>query len=409
MRMILFTAWRNIWRHRSRSLVVMIALMLGLWAGNFIMAFAFGVYDQRIKTALRYEIGHLQIHHPEFEVDGKTELIIPNGDDWLRRVREQEEVQAVSARVVAPYAMIQASRGAGGVRIVGVNPADEAAVSELSSLIVEGDYFLEDKKRQILIGQALAEQLKLKVGSRPVLNTQGADGEFSASKYRVVGLFKSANSSFDKSRVYVLDQDLQKQLGLPNGSVHEITAILQDSRDADSLAANLKSGSEEIVLIEGWKDVAPELELFIESADQYFYVFIGIILFAVALGVINTMLMAVYDRVRELGMLMAIGMNRRRVFAMIVLETVFLMAAAAPLGLLIAWGSIEYMSVQGLNLSAFSEGYASMGIDPLIYPKLEGSYYFKNLILLLVVALISSLFPAWAALRLDPVKAIRKL
>ena len=413
MRMLLSIAWRNVWRHRSRSLVVMTALALGLWAGNFMMGLSFGLYDQRLKNALRHEIGHLQVHHPDFDEDGLAELYIPDGPERLAELQGDDRVLAAAGRVVVEGGLIQTARGSGGVRIVGVDPVREAAVSELNELIVEGEWFVEGKGRQMLVGEWLADDLNIKVGSRPVLTVTDINGDFAGLKPRVVGIFRSGNTSFDRSRVIVLEEELRETLALDSvpGAIHEIAARIHEPREIDAFTAEY-AGRSEHSKVESWKQVAPELELMIETSDQYFAIFIGIILFAVGLAVVNTMLMAVYDRVREIGMLMSVGMTTRKVFGMIVLETIFLMGAAVPVGLLLAWGTIVWLGDVGLDMSKLSEGYKAMaayGLDPVVYPVLESQYYVRNVVLVLISALLASLIPAWAAVRLDPVTAIRKL
>ncbi len=139
-------------------------------------------------------------------------------------------------------------------------------------------------------------------------------------------------------------------------------------------------------------------------------IFFVIILLALSFGIINTMLMAVLERVREIGMLMAIGMNRTRLFGMIALETTFMVILAAPFGLLLAYVSIQWFNINGLDLSAiYQEGHAAWGFKSIIYPELETFYYFRIMGLVAITAILSSIYPAITALRLDPVTAIRKI
>lgn len=148
----------------------------------------------------------------------------------------------------------------------------------------------------------------------------------------------------------------------------------------------------------------------IETLDQSMIIFLIVILVALSFGIVNTMLMAVLERVREIGMLMAIGMTKTRLFGMISLETIFMVMIATPFGLLFALVSIEYLRIYGLDLSAiYAEGYAQYGFKSIIYPSLEGSYYLRIMVLVLITAVLSSIYPAVTALRLNPVAAIRKL
>ncbi len=410
MKMLLTIAWRNVWRNRTRSLVVMVALVLGLWAGNFMMGYAFGMYDQRLANALEYELAHAQIHHPDFRVEQQPELLIPESRARLQALQDKSGVRGVSGRLVA-NAMITASRGVGGVQVMGVDPEAEAGVSRIPASVDTGTFLSEDKKHRIVLGHALAKKLRLNLGSKVVLKFQNAAGDFVDTRFKVGGIYRSPNSTFDERMVYVRQTELAPLVlgGIQNNAgLHEIAVLLDDPGEAMAFAEGENRQYPDSVT-EDWKTLSPELDLMIESTDQYFTIFLGIIMLAVAFGVINTMLMAVLDRVREIGVLMALGMNRMKVFVLVVLETVFLMLAAAPVGLLLAWGTLTWFGQHGLDLGSLSDAYAMYGLDPVVYPHLDGSYYLRNLVLLLITALVSALFPAWTALRLDPVEAIRKI
>ena len=170
------------------------------------------------------------------------------------------------------------------------------------------------------------------------------------------------------------------------------------------------SGTYPKAKFESWKELAPELGLMIDSFDQYMIIFIIIILLALSFGIVNTMLMAVLERVREIGMLMAIGMNRWRVFSLIALETLYLVVIASPLGLLLAYLTINHLGEVGMDLSGlYQEGYAAYGFKSFIYPKLENIYYFRIFIMVSITAILASIYPAVTAIRLNPVSAIRKI
>lgn len=404
--MLLQIAWKNIWRNKVRSLVVITAVMLGLWAGAFILSYVFGMIDQRLQDAIGNEISHLQLHHPEYKKDYDPQYYIPGSGDIFRAIKDNEGVKAASGRVLATGMVASAINSAGG-KFIGIHPRDENHLTKFQEKIIEGDYLDDSDKNKIIIGKKLAQKLKVKPGSKVVLTFQDIEGTIVAGAFRIKGIFKSYNTALEENNLYVMANDLSQILG-SQGEFHEVAVLVEDANQVDAYVAMLQ-GEYPGLLVENWGTIAPELSLMIESLDQYMVIFLTIILLALSFGIVNTMLMAVLERVREIGMLMAIGMNKLRLFGMISLETIFLVLVAAPCGLLLAYLTIQYLGQNGLDLSGMYEGHAAYGFKPIIYPKLEAFYYARIMYLVIIAALLSSIYPAITALKLDPVKAIRKI
>ncbi len=405
--MLLSIAWKNIWRNKVRSLVVITAVVLGLWAGAFILAYVFGMINQRLEDAIGNEISHFQIHHPEFNRDYDPKFYIVNSQDIIRGIANDPKVRGVSGRVLV-YGMVGSANNSLGGKFIGIDPESEDKVTQFGSSIVEGEYLKPSDKNRIVIGKKLADKLKVKIRSKIVLTFQDVQGDIVAGGFWGKGIFKSYNSGLEESNLYVRNEDLSRLLGT-GGEAHEIAVLMQDGDQVDDYVAATAVQYTEL-LVQSWKDISPELRLMIESLDQYMIIFFVIILLALSFGIINTMLMAVLERVREIGMLMAIGMNKVRLFGMISLETIFMVLIACPFGLLLAYLTIYWFSVNGLDLSGiYQEGYAAYGFKSIIYPKLETIYYYRIMVLVMITAVLASIYPAITALRLDPVKAIRKI
>ena len=405
---MLFTiAWKNIWRNKVRSLVVIIAVMLGLWAGTFILAYAFGMVDQRLVDAIENEISHYQIHHPEFDKDSDPKYYMGESDKIITATRNMASTKALTARMLA-MGMVTAPSSSSGGKFIGINPKDEQATTGLQDKIADGEYLDIQDRNKIIIGRKLANKLKLKIRSKLVLTFQDKENNIVSGAFRVKGIFESYNSSYEENNLYVLNTDLYRLMSIEQGH-HEIAVLVNDAGLMNTTIEDLKKQFGN-VQIESWKELAPELSLMIESMDQYMIIFLIIILLALSFGIVNTMLMAVLERVKEIGMLMAIGMNKIRLFFMIALETIMMVCVAAPLGVLLAYATISYLGIYGMDLSAlYAEGYAEFGFKSIIYPKLDGKYYIQIMVLVSIAAVLASIYPAITALKLDPVKAIRKL
>lgn len=406
--MIVSLAWRNVWRSKRRSAVVMVAIALGLWAGLFMLAFSWGMYEQRIRQAIRNEISNIQIHTKEYKEDAKVKYYIPDADTKVRDITTDPQVRAVSGRMVVS-AMVSSTRQSSGVQIYGIDPAMEDSLTVMTDKLVEGDFFASDKKNQIVMGSRLADKLKVKMRSKIVLTFQDKNGDITSGAFRIVGLFKSSNSKYDEMNVFVQRKDMGRLLGDDN-MIHEIAILLTDTRLQEEANERYKTKyADTDLVVEGWREIMPEMAFAIDSFDQMTQIFMGIIMLALAFGIINTMLMAVLERQREIGMLMAVGMGRVRIFFMIMFETAFLALVGGPLGILISYLTILYFGSHGIDLSAFADGFSGLGFDSMVYTQLDSHYYLEIAIQVVVVALVAAIYPAIRALRLNPVEAIRKI
>jgi len=404
--MIPLIAWRNIWRHKIRSLVVILSIAVGLWAGVFMIAFSWGMYKQYMRETVNTQLSHLQLHHPGFEEDHEVQYLLTNNISMMDYIRADDKIKAATARTVST-GMISSPTTATGVTINGIFPEEENKVTQLASRIVEGKYLDNEGRNPVLIGKKLATKLKVNLKNKIILTFQDTSGEIVAGAFRIAGIYQSKNTTLDEMNVYVRSADLSQLLKIEN-AVHEIAILLKDDSNLDVVKDKLKNKFP-AVTVRTWKELAPELELVINSFNEYMYIFVGIILLALTFGIINTMLMAVLERIREIGMLMAIGMSRTRIFFMIMLETIYLALVGGPLGLLIGYFFISWTGKVGIDMSMYAEGLSAWGFSSIVYPELESGYYLPLTLMTVFTAVLSAIYPAIRALRLKPAEAIRKI
>lgn len=404
--LILKLGWKNIWRNPIRSSVVIGAVLVGTWAGIFIMAFSTGMTTQYIKNQLDTYVGHIQIHNARYLQENSPQYSIPQADSLIRQLASEPFVTHIAAHSEV-QGLAMSSANTFGVNITGIDTAQEKKVSTVYTDIKQGDYLKSKVHNPVIIGQELANKLDLRLHSKLVLNFQDVNNEISAGAFRVVGIFSTSNSNFDEQNVFVQKEDLDRLLGQP-GLVDEVVLRVDDFKQAPSYAKELQQAYPDLK-IQSWSDIAPELRYADLSMDYMMYIFMGVLILALTLGIINTMLMAVMERTKELGMLMAVGMNRSRVFTMILVETFYLIFVAVPIGLVLAWGTVFITAHTGIDLSAFSKGLAAYGLSTVIHPELSGIYYLNISIMMGIAAILAAVYPAWKALKLKPVEAIRKL
>jgi ABC-type lipoprotein release transport system permease subunit len=402
--MLMLIAWRNVWRNRKRSLIILAAVAFGIWAGIFTMGLTNGMYVQMVSIGVSTRLGHIQIHTPSFREHPDVTKTIPDGPAVLEQVRKLDEVQAACGRAVVSGMATSPETGS-GVTILGIDPVADAGVFDVNTYILEGSWFQTDKRNPIVIGAKLADRLDVRLGKKMVLQGQTPDGSIGAGAFRIVGIFRTPTSSFDEITVFAVREDVQRIFGL-GSSIHEIALRLNRFEEIEPVQQTLQKTYPGLA-VETWKQLAPELAVTADLGDEMLYIFMIIILLALIFGITNTMLMGVLERVRELGVLKALGMKGGRMFAMILLETLVLSLFGGLAGIFAGAGTIALFARLGINLSVVSEGLAAFGMGNIIYPVLAGMAYLNVTVLVILTALISAIYPGIKAIRLNPVTAIR--
>ena len=404
--MLLKIAWRNVWRNKSRSLIVIASIAVGVWALIAGTGFMNGFMVSYISDTINHNTSNIQIHHPNYDEDKDIKFFIPNAAEKEDLLRNIPGVKAASKRVLV-NGMIASAKKASGVEIRGIEVDNEKNVTLLDSLIVEGAYFEGIKRNPVVIGQKLAEELGVRIRSKIVLTFSDKDGEMVSSAYRVVGIIKTSAINLNEMTAFVRDSDLQPLLGIGD-NYHEIAALTEVQAEEQPIITTYEQTYEED-LIQDWREIAPELAYVSDMFANMLYILMGIILTALVFGIINTMLMAVLERIKELGMLMAVGMNKSKVFFMIVIETIFLGMVGTPIGMLVGYLNVSFYHEHGVDLSEYSEGLESFGYSADLFPYLDPSTYIIVAIGVFITTIVGAAYPAYKAISLKPVEALQKV
>lgn len=406
MKTIIVVSWRNVWRNKPRSLTILMAIAVGLWGGIFATSISAGMMKQRFTSSIETQVSHIQVHNPQFLKDDNIRYGISRAGEIERFLAKDSAVKAFSSRTLVS-GMIATATQSKGVRILGINPVQEAATTRLSSTIIDGYYLSAGGRNPILIGKKLADKLKLKTGSRIILTFTDTEGEIVSASFRVQGIIRTNHSMLDETQVYVRQNDLQSLTG-GRAIVNEIAVLLHDLAQVTPMVEAI-SGQFPENEIRFWGQLSPDLLYMNEMAGASLMVLLVIIMLALAFGLLNTMLMTVFERTRELGMLMAVGMNKIRVFAMILLETTFLTITGALAGGILSGVTIYVTSRNGIDFSGVGgDTLSDYGISAIVYPELFPGFTGNIVILVLITSVLSALYPALKALKLKPSEAIRQ-
>ncbi|MBW2443537.1 MAG: ABC transporter permease [Deltaproteobacteria bacterium] len=405
--MYLQLAWRNIWRNRRRTAVILAAVIIGVWSMVFLGALMRGIAVGMVNNGIATLTGHIQIHHKGYRDDPAIEnsmfdlqiiekalsANLPPGSQWSRRVR----VNAVANN----------ARHSSGVTLVGIEPRAEAKISFIGTAIAKGDYLERQDSSSILIGQALLDKFETRIGRKLVLMSQDKEQEIASRAFRIAGVFRAEMESTEKQFVFVSLAAGQKMLKLGHG-ISEIAVLLPDgygNRDAHKkLKAALPADQFEV---HNWRELLPFQTAYLRILDGFMWFWFLVVFVAMGFGIVNTTLMAVFERMREFGLMKALGMKPWWILREVLVESFLLLICGLIVGNLLGFLSIYALSGSGIDLSALAAGAEYAGMSRIIYPAVA----FKDVLVanstVLFLGLLVSLYPAIKASRFTPVEALR--
>lgn len=403
--MIITYAWRNVWRNTTRSLAVILALATGLFGALFIAAMASGIVDKWVKTAIDNEISDIQMHNKEYLIREELGLSIDEG--LIReKLQTQSNVKSYSFRLKVD-GMAATATNTVQVTGIGIDPDSEMQVSNIHSLIKEGSYFHQESKfKSVVISRKLATKLKVRVKSKIIFTLADVEGAIAYENFKVTGIFETNNTMFDESTVFVERAELAKVLKLDSNQCHEVAIRVNNPELLDATVEDLNAEFQGIES-ESWEQLNPTLKVTAATMDMFNYILIGVVLLALIFGIVNTMLMVILERTKEIGMLSALGLSNLKIAQMIVAETVFLCLVGASIGNLLSFLAISWFGHRGIHFEQFAEGMEQFGLSADIYPSIDSQMYLTITILVVITAIFSSIFPIIRAFKLDPAEAIR--
>lgn len=401
--MLTTLAWRNVWRNKLRSGIMIAAMILGLLGAILMVGFVQAMTENMIDNAIRFQTAHLQVHNSAFLINEELSAWLPDADVLAESIRGHNEVKAVTVRQVVD-GMLASAASTRGVRINGIDTEDEINVTDIAQGIVEGAMLPDKGRNPILVSQRNADKLNLRLGSKVVLTFTSIDGDVAGAAFRVSGFFKTPASSFDDTNVFVRRTDLANFTGL--SEAHEIAIRLVDDRQLTPMQTRISSMVGERGVVRNWGEVQPILAAMTGSMDISNAIVAGVFIAALGFGIINIMMMSVFERTREFGVLMAVGMTRGRVLLLIVTESILLGGVGSLLGLAAGRLMLAITDQVGLPFGAVAEGLGAYGVDTVLYPSVTTSFYLQIFAMVLLTSLLAGLYPARQILKKRPSEAL---
>jgi len=414
---LLQLGWRNLWCNPRRTMIAMSAIGLGFAMLLFVASLMAGLRQQMIESGTGLVLSDIEVHAPDYYPDRPIQRTLGGrtGTDigaLTAAAAADPRVQAASPRVYS-YGLVSATRQSSGAQLLGVVPDLERKITALQTRIIKGSYLSESMPKGIVLGDKLAAAIGVEVGSELVVLTPAADGSTGNDLYTVAGIFHTGFDAIDQGLVLMRLPSLQELLRLPPERIHEVGIKLRDSNAATATAVALETQLSKTVPVRArpWAELAPELADYVQFNHRVTLILFVIFFVLAAMGIVNTMLMAIIERTRELGMLMAVGMRPVQIVGLIVAEAACLAGAGLVLGGTIGAPLLWYLQVHGLNLSGDGGAVSVAGIvvGSVLYGWQDFPAYTQAALGLAVTAMASALYPALRAARFRPAEALRKV
>ena len=399
---MLVLSWRNLWRNHRRTAIMLAAISVGVWAMMFMTALMRGMVDDMLNEGIRNLPGHIQIHHPLYRDDPNVvnSMAAPQGE-----LLEQLDRAAVhwASRIKVP-AVIASERDTRGINLLGIEPEKEGAITGINEQIIEGRFLQGNDDKGLVLGATQLERLETRLGKRVVVMTQDPENNIAERGFRVVGIYRAKMPGLEEFNVYAARNTLQSLLKLDH-QVSEVVITGDDFRDIEPLYLNIKQATPAELETRAWYELDAYLKYMLKTMDGFVLVWMIIIFLALSFGLVNTLVMAVFERIREIGLLQALGMRSSMIIYQILLESFLLLLIGLALGNLLAYATVKPLE-SGLDISAVAEGMAMMGASSTLYPTLTLSDMLLANTVVIILGMLTSILPAWRASQLDPIRAI---
>lgn len=397
---------RNIWRNRRRTLITMASVTFAVLLAVTMKSLQNGVFEKLVEDMVGYYTGYLQLHLRGFHEEQSLDNSMPFDALLLDAVEGTENIRAAVPRLES-FMLSASGTTTRGCMLIGTVPEAENRMSGLERRMVSGRYFRKEAK-EVVLAEKLAQKLGLTPGDTMVLLGQGYQGITAAGKFTVCGIVHFGTPSLNEALVFMPLSACQELIG--TGS--RITSLAVSIEDTDRLYSTrevlgLRVGTPYEVIT--WKEMLPDIDNHIRSDAANFYLFFGVLYILIAFGMFGTVLMMLNERRYELGILLAIGMSRVRVAALLAGETVLIALIGALAGVLISLPVVFYLSEYPIRFrGSMAEAYSRFGFEPVWPASLDGEIFLVQTLIVLAIAILVSVYPCLAVWRLQAVKSIRR-
>ncbi len=406
MREYVKLAWRNIWRNKRRTLITAASVFFAIFFALIMRSLQLGSYSNMIDNAVTLYSGHLQIHAKGYWDNKSINRTMVADDQLMGILDKQEMVRQVVPRLES-FALGSSGPQTKGVMVMGVDPAKQDEMSNLSGRLTKGKYF-QPAEQAAIVGQTLADYLRLGVGDTLVLLGQGFHGATAAGKYTIKGIVGIPKPDLDNKMVYLPLQTAQQMYMAPN-RLTTLAVNLHEHGDLSAAVTNLRndlSGSR--YEVKTWREIMPELVQQIRSDNASGWILLAILYLIIAFGVFGTVMMMINERKREFGVMIAVGMHKIKLAVVVTLEMAFIGLLGLLAGIAGSMPVILYYHYHPIRLGGeVAESIKDFGIEPIMPMAWQADFYASQTLIVAAIVVVAVLYPIYSITRIRPVKAMR--
>ena len=406
-------AWRSLWRNWRRSLIAMSAVIFAITLSIVQRGMQYGSYAETIKTAVRVSTGYIQIQRIGYNKSPTLQKSFELNSVIEEALKKTSEVDGTSPRITAD-ALLSYRDQSLGVMIMGVAPKTEDLITDFPKKIRSGRFLLPDSaagnnpEPEIVVGDKLLQNLGAQVGDSVVVLAQGIDGILGNMFVKIVGTFRTGSDEFDRMGVFMNISDLQGFLGMGN-RINALALSVRNPDDLDAIVNRLNPTLKPLGLVTlPWQDLLPQLRQMIELDNSSGVLYIIILLFVVGFGILNTVLMSITERFREYGVMLSLGMSQEKLVVAVAVEVFFMLIIGFIIGNAIGVAVNSYWVAHPIVLGGdLAKLYQEYGFAPVLMSSLSFKVFLDSSLTILVISIVSAVYPLWRVLRLEPLKGIR--
>ncbi|GJQ63139.1 MAG: ABC transporter substrate-binding protein [Melioribacteraceae bacterium] len=409
MKLLLKLAWRNIWRNKRRSLLTLAAVAFATFAAIGMRGIQLGTYDVNIKNAASMFAGYLQVQKNGYQENPRLRKAVKYDEKLIAAIKAEEHITGFTPRIYADGLVSgEKSKTSQGTAVFAVDPESEKKVTTLVERVNEGRFISSSDSYEIVVGHKLLKNLNAEIGDTLVLLSQGFDGSMGNFKFEVTGTIKTGSSDLDGMGV-IIGLDTARELLYMYGKVHAVVLMLDNMELIDDVKTSLSQAiTDTSAVVLNWGEVMPDFKQSIEFDNISGIMMLAILIVIVAFGILNTVLMSVTERFNEFGVTLSIGMPQIKLVYLVIIETIFITIIGIIIGDIGGWVLNNYIVDNPIHLGAeFADMYAEYGFLPIIESSLDYMIFVNVSISVVIISLISVVYPAMKVYKLEALKGIR--